>query len=467
MNGKDLKDRLLNITGLSLADIAGKLGMSPQHLNQTLNAADIKTGFLEKVCKTFGTDMSTLFGIEQTKVFIKDVDANVDAPDPTGKDYRLVPLINIDSVGGLHSWPEVTDAELSANGKKIKNPVKGMLIEKKRRELQDRMDALMIDHLGQEMSSEFIAARIIAPAGTDLDFFTFSDEWLGNSDMKGKKNYICTLNALEKYIGERKLPFTSITYDFLEKFEKYLSDRPRAKTLYLGLMRHLYREAMRKYNTDSDQVIKNDPFSRFRVPKQVLEKGVRALSLDQLLGIIRCHCLEGSRAELAHDCFILSFCLMGMNSVDMYNAKTMKGDTICYNRTKTRGRREDGAYIEVRIHPVIRPFIEKYRGDERVFNFYTRYRSAADFNRALNIGLKDIGTEMGIDGLNFYQARHTFATLSRNLMRFSKSDVDEALNHVGGMDLADVYIKKDFSIINDNNFKLIDRVKKELEDSFR
>lgn len=109
MNGKDLKDRLLNITGLSLADIAGKLGMSPQHLNQTLNAADIKTGFLEKVCKTFGTDMSTLFGIEQTKVFIKDVDANVDAPDPTGKDYRLVPLINIDSVGGLHSWPEVTD----------------------------------------------------------------------------------------------------------------------------------------------------------------------------------------------------------------------------------------------------------------------------------------------------------------------------------------------------------------------
>lgn len=43
-------------------------------------------------------------------------------------------------------------------------------------------------------------------------------------------------------------------------------------------------------------------------------------------------------------------------------------------------------------------------------------------------------------------------------MKFSKSDVDEALNHVGTMDIADVYIAKDFSIINENNEKLIKRV---------
>lgn len=43
-------------------------------------------------------------------------------------------------------------------------------------------------------------------------------------------------------------------------------------------------------------------------------------------------------------------------------------------------------------------------------------------------------------------------------MKFSKSDVDEALNHVGTLDIADIYIKKDFSIINENNFKLIEKV---------
>ena len=48
-------------------------------------------------------------------------------------------------------------------------------------------------------------------------------------------------------------------------------------------------------------------------------------------------------------------------------------------------------------------------------------------------------------------------------MKFSKGDVDEALNHVGSFGIADIYIAKDFSIINDNNFKLIKKVfKKEL-----
>lgn len=53
MTGKELKEKL-QTTGLSLADIAGKLGMSPQHLNQALNAADIKSGLLERVCAVFG-----------------------------------------------------------------------------------------------------------------------------------------------------------------------------------------------------------------------------------------------------------------------------------------------------------------------------------------------------------------------------------------------------------------------------
>ena len=43
-------------------------------------------------------------------------------------------------------------------------------------------------------------------------------------------------------------------------------------------------------------------------------------------------------------------------------------------------------------------------------------------------------------------------------MKFAKSDVDEALNHVGSCDIADVYIKKDFTIINENNMKLLDRI---------
>ena len=149
---------------------------------------------------------------------------------------------------------------------------------------------------------------------------------------------------------------------------------------------------------------------------------------------------------------------MGMNSVDMYNCTDCVDGVIKYNRTKTKGRRSDGAYIEVKIHPFTKELVDKYKGDNHVFNFNKRYSTPETFNANLNKGLKVVGKAVGIENLDFYQARHTFATLSRNLMRFSKSDVDEALNHVGTLDIADVYIKKDFSIINENNFKLIEKV---------
>lgn len=229
-------------------------------------------------------------------------------------------------------------------------------------------------------------------------------------------------------------------------------------TMYLGLMRHLFREAMRKYNTDYEQVIKNDPFTRFKVPRQVLKKGVRALTLEELLKIYNYQGKAGSRPQLARDCFILSFCLMGMNSVDLYAVNDCKAGVIRYNRQKTKDRRDDNAYIEVKVPAIVQPLMKKYKGISRVFDFYRRYANYQGFNINLNKGLKTVGEAVGIEGLQFYQARHTFATLSRNLMKFSKSDVDEALNHVGTMDIADVYIAKDFSIINENNEKLIKRV---------
>jgi hypothetical protein len=105
--------------------------------------------------------------------------------------------------------------------------------------------------------------------------------------------------------------------------------------------------------------------------------------------------------------------------------------------------------------------MKKYAGTTRVFSFYKRYVTAENFNNNINRGLKKLGTAIGIDNLQYYQARHTFATLSRNMMKFSKSDVDEALNHVGKYGIADVYITKDFNIINENNFKLIEEVFKD------
>lgn len=350
--------------------------------------------------------------------------------------------------------------EITPSGK-IKNHQKEFAIEQIRRKYQDKLESLytsIIDWRNKDASTLVELLTTSKRKPHEIDFFEFADEWMKNSKVKGIKNYVTMINTLKSYYSSPILPFKKIDYNFLVGFERYLSGKPRAQSLYIGLLRHLYREAMRRYNTGVEPIITNDPFIAYRAPKQKIRKGVRSITQEELMKVYDYVGRPHSRAQLARDCFILSFCLMGINSVDLYECAVLKNNTLCYNRAKTKDRREDEAYIEVNIHPFIRSLVKKYKSSEKdhVFNFSQRYKSPIDFNRALNIGLKEIGKDVGIQDLQFYQARHTFATLSRNLMKFSKGDVDEALNHIGSFDIADIYIKKDFSIINENNFKLLD-----------
>ena len=353
---------------------------------------------------------------------------------------------------------KVAPSELSANGKRIKDLNKARLIEKMRRDLQDRIDALSLELTGRDMDASEIVRRItLSRDGETLDFFEFTEKWMSETSTKSKPTYLCMLKSLSLFVGCRRLPFREITYRFLSGYEAFLRGKPRAQSLYIGLMRHMYRIALREYGNIVYGDVAGDPFLRYRVPRQVQKKGVRALTADELCRIAR---YEGTgvRDTLARDCFLLSFCLMGMNTVDMYQCETYRNGMICYNRAKTKDRRYDSAYIEVVVHERVKALMERYRGKSRVFSFSSRYYTAQTFNRNVNIGLKVVGKAVGIDNLQFYQARHTFATLSRNMMKFAKSDVDEALNHVGSYDIADVYIMKDFTIINENNMKLLDRI---------
>ena len=362
----------------------------------------------------------------------------------------------------INTHVKVSESEISTRTKKIKTFEKAMQVEKLRLDLETKIIQMGIDALGVNVDAKRITSAITKKE-EEVDFFAFAKNWLAHTNIKGKKNYQCMLNTFSSFLGKESLLFSDITYTLLKEFESHLHQKPRAQSLYLGELRHLFREAMLEYNTEENTAIKSDPFIRYKVPKQVMKKGVRALTLEELMKVYHYQGRPGSRDQLARDTFILSFCLMGMNSVDLFSATDYKNGYIKYNRTKTKDRRSDEAYIEVKVHPFLKPLMRKYAGTKTIFNFCTRYNDYEGFNKNLNIGLKKVGKSVGISDLEFYQARHTFATLSRNLMKFSKGDVDEALNHVGSFGIADIYIAKDFSIINENNFKLIKKVfKKEL-----
>ena len=301
---------------------------------------------------------------------------------------------------------------------------------------------------------------------TELSFTKYAEGWIAGTIIKGVKNYKSAINALKKHFNRDNILFSDITVNSMKTFEKSLADRPRAQSLYTNCIVKIFNDGRDYYNDEDNNIIRiRHSLRKYTAPRQnVAQK--RALPVSDIINIINLPYLDTPtrngcpcRRDMAKDCFIMSFCLMGMNSVDMYNAKDFDGEMLTYERTKTKDRRSDNALIAVKVHPFIKKLIEKYRGKEYLFTFRKRYSSAADFNRALNIGLKEIGRELNIDNLQFYSARHSMATVAVNEVGISKYVVNDMLNHVEpSMKVTDLYIKKDFTAINEANFRLIDYV---------
>ena len=301
-----------------------------------------------------------------------------------------------------------------------------------------------------------------------VSFTNFAAKWIEESTIKGIKNYKTALNALCTFVGRDNILCEEINVKTMKAFENALKDRPRAQSLYPNCIKTIFNAAKEYYNDEDNDIIRiKHSLDKYKpVEQNVAEK--RALDVETIRRIfalpydnIRVKG-KSSRHDLALDCFRLSFCLMGMNSADLYYADRLEDNTIVYDRMKTKDRRRDKAEIQVKITDYITPLVDKYKGKERVFNFSERFATMESFNRAINIGLKEVGKEIGIERLQFYAARHSMATIAVNDVGISKYIVNDMLNHTDqSLRITELYIKKDFSHINEANVKLLDYILKE------
>lgn len=316
-----------------------------------------------------------------------------------------------------------------------------------------------------------------------IDFIKFSREWIASATIKGAPNYKTAINALVRFVGKEELDVNLITLDFLEQFKTFLIGERDARTkklmqqgkrvtsnrtlsLYLVSIKKLFNEAKRKFNKKDKNLIliPNSPFEDFKIPKQEATRK-RAIPADIIKKVWKLPYKDMKkgykstcRYNLAKDCFILSFCLMGINSADLYNATEMRGNTIIYNRTKTKARRLDGAKMMVDIPKIVQPLIDKYKDStgKRLFNFYQFYGDEKTFNKAINSGLKEIGSILEVDDLEYYAARHSWATIALNKVGIDKYIVHAALNHIDdSMKVTDIYIERDFVNENKANTKVV------------
>ena len=340
----------------------------------------------------------------------------------------------------------------------------------------ERLKAMTVEQVAELVTSD-------KEENFDLDIVAYARQYIKlliDTGHKGNAQaYKIAINSLVRFVGRECISIKEITVKFLSDWIKWIGEQPvrpkrgngeRAKSLYISQLRAIHNRAKKEFNDEDAGIIRipYSPFKKVEIPKVPFTRK-RAISKDLLRKLSE---LPYSlimqpgvnRYNLAKDVFLLSFYLIGMNAVDLYNCKSdcYKNGRITYQRTKTKNRRSDKAEISVKVEPEVLPLIEKYKDPtgERVFKFYKLYSSVDSFSAAINKGLKKIGEDIGVDDLEFYAARHTWATIASNEAGVDKYTVHTALNHVDeSMRVTDIYIKKSWDNIDEANRKVLDLVK--------
>jgi integrase len=321
---------------------------------------------------------------------------------------------------------------------------------------------------------EYVARKLAGESEhAEIDFFSFSEAYINKIKERQPstaKNHCMMLSNLSRYLGCRRIGIGELTANFLHRYHHWMAVQggatgaplgERGQSLYLGSIRTIFNAAQREYNDydRGDIVIPNRPFERFKIPmaRNIKTAEQKALSLAQLAAI-RDYQPSGKADELARDCFMLSFYLCGMNSVDLYRCEEMlEGGVIRYYRAKVTGRRDDRAEMRVRVEPEALPLVEKYAGKQpqRLLSF-CEYSTSQNFNAALNRGLKVVGEAAGVADLSFYYARHSWATIAANVCGIPVDTVDECLAHADSRLSKKAYIKKDWTKIYSANRMVLD-----------
>lgn len=273
------------------------------------------------------------------------------------------------------------------------------------------------------------------------------------------------------------VPASDVNYTFLQKMHNTMEKSgvgERGMQVYFGLFKKVFLKMREEYNDEDNNIflIPNNPFKKFDIPKPRPPKK-RNIPAENIAAIKNFPDCDSVKTNIARDVFIISFLLSGTNTADIYSCKR-KDDRIYYERQKTKGKRDDNAFISYKIEPELEYYLEKYRGEKFAFNFYKRYSGHKNFNKAVNEGLKffikqeehkKMSPEEKLLNKNkldlpsdfsSYYARHSWATIARNKCGISKDDIALALNHSSGDTVTDVYLEKDFSIIDKANRKVID-----------
>lgn len=366
---------------------------------------------------------------------------------------------------------------------KIKSPAvtdaAAQLVKELRSSVADLSPALMEALTADDIVKRMKAHR--AEASFRLDFFTYGDKFAAKKGKSTAHAYTMALGALERYLGKRSLDVNDISKAMLLDFAKAVDAEPKvhfnhhtgaweeskkAKQPQGQSYRHIaklaaiYNAARDEYNDEDAGVmpIPRNPFRAVKLPIPRTVAGQKSLGVELVQRIIdSVEVEEDESIRTALAVFVVSFCTMGANLADLYAARPFKGDVWVYHRQKTASRRDDRAEMQVVLPPQVCRYVALLQGDKRWWlgKLHDLNPKAEQITGRVNRALRRWCVREGIEPFTFYACRHSWATIARSSCGIDKATVDECLDHVGTYQLADIYLEKDWSIINKANTKVL------------
>ncbi len=314
--------------------------------------------------------------------------------------------------------------------------------------------------------------KYVTEFNTDLSFSEYARKHICKLINRGQertsRNYKWSLQHMERFAGTDNIMFSRLTSAFLNRWVESLSTTTRSKEQYPVCMREVYKAAIREFNDEERGIVKlNNPWKNVTIPRSDVpeKRAIPASKLRAFFNVVP----DRSRftnplMEVGQDVALISFCMCGLNAVDIFNAKKDQYDGCIfhYERQKTRSARSDRGYFEVRVPAFLKPTFEKYLSTDNnspwLFNFHDRLSTSDSFCANVNTGIKQIWekVEPGYRA-SLYAFRHSWATIAQNECGATMNDVDFGLNHSINR-MAKVYVKIDFTPAWILNEKVIDFV---------
>lgn len=241
-------------------------------------------------------------------------------------------------------------------------------------------------------------------------------------------SYKTVINHLINY--DKSVRLSDITIAYIQSFIKHLKENGSVNSdttinIYLRVLRAMYNYAETKLYTDP----RNNPFGRNKIKissNSNVKKAINEKDFQKFLS----YKPTDTREEFAHDMFLISFGLIGMNIADIVSIKNKdidKDNILSYTRKKTQNRRNNATSIVIKVSKPTLELIKKHgvinpnSPNDYIFPFLTpsmsgkqELRKRKDITKKINQSLEDICKHINIEKITTYAARHTIATMLMN-----------------------------------------------------